>query len=592
MNKKLDRIIILLCFSITIMIGWFMSQEKLWRHLPLFLFLSFWIGFVLLVDVYILKHQNSKKILVLTAFSSLLLSLGYPPYGLTPLLFIGFVPLFYLENYCNKLKINSTFYIYNAFVLWNIYDTYWVANAALIPGIVAIWLNAFFMLVPWYASMKVGKLIPRLRGVAFICFWICLEYLHLNWEISWPWLNLGNAWSAIPSFIQWYEITGTFGGSLWILLVNVLIYSWIVKDYSFSTSTVWNFIKSKRLYLSYLFLLITLPIVISLIRYNTFIANGKYGEVCLVQPNYEPHYEKFVVPEIDQINRLGRLAEIAINKETKFIVFPETSFGDSGGPIRTDKISSDNRIILLYDFIESHFNIPIVMGVTTINYLAEGSAPTPYTRVNPRTKTAYEIGNSAIILKDRSEKVPLYNKSKLVPGAEIFPYSKFLPFLNPIVDILGGSKEGLVRQKERQVFESKGYVIAPVICYESIYGDYMRDYILKGAQAICIMTNDGWWDDTPGYKQHMAYSKLRAIEFRKPVFRSANTGITCFIDSKGDLTKSIGYGVHSAISQGVSFNDEISFYAKYGDFIAVIALVLAILIVLVSLYSSIFQAKS
>lgn len=102
-----------------------------------------------------------------------------------------------------------------------------------------------------------------------------------------------------------------------------------------------------------------------------------------------------------------------------------------------------------------------------------------------------------------------------------------------MVDKLGGSVQGLGRQRERSVFESGSTKIAPVICYESIYGNYIGDYIRNGAEAIFIMTNDGWWDDTPGYHQHLAYGILRAIEFRKPIARSANTGISCFVDAKG-----------------------------------------------------------
>ncbi|MEO6191170.1 MAG: apolipoprotein N-acyltransferase, partial [Saprospiraceae bacterium] len=363
--------------------------------------------------------------------------------------------------------------------------------------------------------------------------------------------------------------------------VNVLFYEWFIKTNSFRNFQIKQFLILRKKQILVLLAVIVLPILISLYRYSTYLPEGKYGEVCLVQPNYEPHYEKFVVPEMDQITRLGRLAELVINKETKFIVFPETSFGDTGdGPLNKDRIGDDNRIILFYDFIETHMNIPIVMGVTTVHILKDSSKHTPFTRINPRTNSAYEIANSAIILKNRTEQIPVYNKSRLVPGAEIFPYRKILPFLKPIVDMLGGSIQGLATQEERSVFESNGYIIAPVICYESIYGNYLRGYIKNGAQAIFVMTNDGWWDDTPGYKQHMAYSKLSAIEFRRPVLRSANTGITCFINSKGDVGKSINYGVHSAINQGITFSTEMTFYSLFGDLIAYAAFITAFILLI------------
>ncbi|MCC6816773.1 MAG: apolipoprotein N-acyltransferase [Saprospiraceae bacterium] len=584
MLKRLNIFLSLVGFLIAGFSAYKMSELKLWSNYPLFLFIGLWIGLVLLYDYFFNNNnQDSNKLLFYSALSGLLLSIGFPPYGLTPLLFIGFVPLFFIQEECDKKGKSSLFYIYNSFVLWNIYTTYWVSNAALLPGVVAIWLNALFMLVPWYLSVWVGRKKPILQSLSFVSFWCCFELLHLHWEISWPWLNLGNAWSALPSWIQWYEYTGTFGGTFWILLLNVFIFSLFFKKNShliqffprlFSTTS-----KKVLLVLSIIFL----PLVFSIIRFYTYVPTGRYGEVCLVQPNYEPHFEKFSVPEIDQITRLGRLAEASMSQQTKFVVFPETCFGDAGGPIRSDKLTIDNRIILLYDFIETHFFVPIVMGLTTINFL-EANSNSKFKRISPKTKQEFEIANSAVMLRDRQEQVKVYNKSKLVPGAEIFPYKDFLPFLSPIVDKLNGSTSGLATQNDRTVFENNGYKIAPVICYESIYGDYMRGYMKNGAQAIFVMTNDGWWDDTPGYKQHMAYSKLRAIEFRKPVVRSANTGISCFIDAKGTVGKALGYNIKSAITQGISFSDETTFYCKYGDLIAYTCLIISILTVLFRTY--------
>ncbi|MEO6190240.1 MAG: hypothetical protein ABIO44_07625, partial [Saprospiraceae bacterium] len=150
MNKKLyNYIVATICFIITGYMASLMSTEKLWSNLPLVLFLSIWIGFVLLVDLKLSSTRNTNNSLILSALSGLLLSLAFPPFGFTPLILFAFIPLFYLQDKKEIDKSHSSFYIYNALVLWNILDTYWVANAAIIPGIVAIWLNSFFMLIPW-----------------------------------------------------------------------------------------------------------------------------------------------------------------------------------------------------------------------------------------------------------------------------------------------------------------------------------------------------------------------------------------------------------------------------------------------------------
>src|SRR5207247_2436074 len=108
---------------------------------------------------------------------------------------------------------------------------------------------------------------------------------------------------------------------------------------------------------------------------------------------------------------------------------------------------------------------------------------------------------------------------------------------------LGGTSGSLGMQKERTVFKTQSTInnpqsaifIAPAICYESIYGDFLSAYIRNGAEFIAVITNDGWWGDTPGYIQHENYARLAAIEFRRDIARSANTGISCFINQKGDI---------------------------------------------------------
>jgi apolipoprotein N-acyltransferase len=83
------------------------------------------------------------------------------------------------------------------------------------------------------------------------------------------------------------------------------------------------------------------------------------------------------------------------------------------------------------------------------------------------------------------------------------------------------------------------------------------------------MTNDGWWDDTPGYHQHLAYGSLRAIETRKPIARSANTAISCFIDIRGDVQQPQKWWDSVAIRQKLITTNALTFYTRHGDYIAI-----------------------
>lgn len=565
-----------------------MSLLPLWGHLPLAVFVLSWGVFLLLLVQLKYKDKASHQLILLSILSGVVLALGFPPLPLTPVLFVGFIPLFILfkKIKTEELNYHSWFFVFNAFVIWNILTTYWVANASFVPGIVAIWLNSFFMTIPWLGAIRIGRRLPKWRWISFIIFWLCFEWIHLNWEMSWPWLTLGNAWAALPQCIQWYEYTGVFGGGVWVLGVNVLLYYLFFDSNHFTFDIIW--IRQKlfsKLGVASLIVLI-LPFIVSMFLWFNFKETGTTVEVGVVQPNYEPHYEKFKIPEDQQLFQIEKLAAAAVTPNTKFVIFPETSFGEVGGVIRKNNINQDPRIIRLFDFMIAHYNVPIVAGITSLNDIPADQLPTKFSRAyrDSDPPQYYEIENAAIILKAKEEPIPLYRKSKLVPGAEIFPYKNILPFLKPLVDQLGGTTAGLATQEKRMVFESNTLKIAPVICYESIYGQFVRDYIKLGAQAIFIMTNDGWWDDTPGYKQHLAFGALRAIEFRKPVIRSANTGISCFINARGQVSHSTKYGKEAGFYANCTFSDAKTIYAYFGDWIAYLALILGAILIIYSFF--------
>jgi apolipoprotein N-acyltransferase len=111
----------------------------------------------------------------------------------------------------------------------------------------------------------------------------------------------------------------------------------------------------------------------------------------------------------------------------------------------------------------------------------------------------------------------------------------------------------------------------------------MTQYIRKGANLIFVITNDGWWGNTPGHRQHFTFSKMRAIETRRSVARSANTGISAFIDQRGDVYQATEYWVPAVIRQTINANDEITFYVKYGDYIARLSAFVAVFLVLIAI---------
>jgi apolipoprotein N-acyltransferase len=566
--------------------SYLMSQQRFWSYLPLGLFLATWTIIVSLSKKLLWSDDSKIKYLIYSTLSAIILSLGFPPLPLAPLMFVAFVPLMIASEKIEKSeRKNRTLiqwtYAYHTFLVWNICTTFWVANSALIPAVAAFTLNSLFMTIPWMAAIWTGRFFNKLRWLSLPVFWMSWEYIHLNWEISWPWLSIGNSFASNVRWIQWYEFTGIFGGALWIWLINVLLFFWIKNRSNISQKS--DFPK-RVLYPIAILCSILIPLLISLYIFHHYEEKGRSKKVLIVQSNYEPHYQKFEVDEDLQFNKCMQLLEPYLADSGQLVIFPETSFGNSL-PFELTALEADNRLHQWREMIVDSNHRSLLSGITAKRQYFPGEVPGPSARESRRRPGHYyEISNAALLALPESS--AYYNKSRLVPGAEIFPYRKILPFLKPIVDMLGGSIEGFARQSQRTVFNEGDCKIAPVICYESIYGEFLAGFIRNGAEAICILTNDGWWDDTPGYKQHLMIGALRAIEFRRDIARAANTGISCTIDQRGIVHHARAYDTEGVVAAEIQLNDEHSLYSFTGDVIAHIAIAASAIFLILCLWKA------
>ncbi len=579
--KKIKLPLLILSAIAAVATGWMMwskwQSEELWGYMPLWFFLSAWGAIALLVS-YRSKTKDADRMLGLACLSALILSLGFPPLPFTTLLFIGFVPLLLAEQSIASAHPERSgrkvfWYAYNTFVFWNIGTTYWVANTAFFAGVFAIWVNSLFMSIPFVLFHLIKKRMPNVAWVSFVSFWLTFEYFHLDHELSWPWLTLGNGLAQYPSWIQWYEFTGVFGGSLWILLTNVLLYK-VVANYYFhkvgiSLKSLWK-----------PFALLLLPLLLSLGIFYTYEEEGTDSEMVVVQPNYEPHYGKDHISDRAKFDRHLELTLESVTPNTQYVIFPESSFERiDEGKLNQAKVLREFRSAL-----EDYPDLKIIFGSGAYRfYTATEPHPPAVREGKSRSGNVFywEAYNAAFQFGMKDDEVQVYHKSKLVPGAEFFPLKNILPFMKPLVDKLGGSVAGFGMQEERSVFSSpEGFDIAPVICYESIYGQYVLGYIRNGADALVIITNDGWWDRTAGHRQHLLFAGLRAIETRRAIARSANTGISGFINQRGEVIAASDYDEPRALNGTIKLNNKITFYTKYGDLIGRVSIFLTALLLL------------
>lgn len=168
----------------------------------------------------------------------------------------------------------------------------------------------------------------------------------------------------------------------------------------------------------------------------------------------------------------------------------------------------------------------------------------------------------------------------MVPGVESLP--TFLNFMAPIFEHFGGTTGGYGRSESAIAFTTpqNPYRSAPIICYESVYGEYVGEYVKQSANILTIMTNDGWWGNTPGHRQHLHYAKLRAIETRKWVARSANTGISAVINPVGEIKVSEPWDQKTTIKYSVPVISGETFYVRWGDYLYKLASAISVLLIL------------
>ena len=418
--------------------------------------------------------------------------------------------------------------------------------------------NSFLMFLVFRVYRRIKTNYGLKTGLlAFIITWLSFEYLHLNWDLTYPWLNLGNGMAAMPQIIQWYELTGTLGGTFWILLVNCLIFFWYLNPIK---STIWKPI-----------LAVVLPIIVSGLFWfqATTDKNAKTYNVVVVQPNIDP-YQKFESSDSRaEVNYFIKMAERKTKPNTEFLLFPETAITEYSEERYINNTISQT---LLREWLQKFPNLTLVAGTNTFRFFDSTNKPATARKNN--SGEYYDVYNATMAINQDGVNA-IYRKSKLVPGVEKMPYPKLFSFLENYSIDLGGISGSLGQDSFARVFYSKNKIgAAPLICYESIFGEYVSTFVQKGAQIIFVLTNDGWWGNTPGYRHHKLYASLRAIENRREVVRCANTGTSCHIDKRGIISGETPWWENVVMNYSVTPETDLTFYSKHGDYLGKIAALL------------------
>ena len=483
----------------------------------------------------------------------------------------GIVPLLCMDRIATLTEKKRVWiYHYSAFVLWNAITTFWVCNATVGGGIFAVLANSLQMSTIFgLFRLSKKKFTGTLPYIFLMVTWIAWERFYFDAEISWPWLVLGNSFARTTWAIQWYEFTGSLGGSLWIWITNLSIFGLLVSLSDGSWST-WNMKAKSAAVIGLAALLIAPPVISGVIgkEYKDSMHAEEMLDVLIVQPNIDP-YNKFQAMTQDQQNAI---LEGMITKELEYrkndstsapllVLTPETFTSD----IIVGQYERSRTWRRFTTLLESYPNVNMLFGASAYDYINSQEAPS-YTARDLGHDLWVESHNSALMI-DGSRRTEIFHKSKLVVAVEHTPYPRFFC---PIDNMLGGVMGRCVGQDEITLLnvkdsEGKRVPIGCAVCYESVYGEYYTDYIRKGARAMTIITNDAWWGDTPGYRQHLSYASLRAIETRRAIARCANTGISAIISPAGEIMQPTPWWEQAVIKGQIPLRDDITFFVSHGD---------------------------
>ena len=525
-------------------------------------------------SLYAKRQHNWYYLTYLSVLSGLFFWLAWPPNLFAPLLFVVLTPLLLIARHieqCNTNYPGKLFYryAYLSVFLWNITTTWWVAHSTVAGTFFMFLFNTFYMSLPLMLFQFTARHLSKPLGyIALIFYWISMESIHLQWQFSFPWLNLGNGFACWPEWVQWYEFTGTSGGTFWILTSNILVFITLTHKEK----------KIKRLFGAIIVCWTTLPILYSYYTYWHYQEHGKEVEVVVMQPNINPYTNElldakkiYTAPE--RVEHFIQLSKDSITEKTQFLVWPETSVydGDAYRVFNEESLHLNPVIRRLVDFKQLYPQLSIVAGLNSV--VCHGNRPITKTAHFNSSYGYYDVFNTALFVDDQG-RLATYHKSRLVPGVERVPYIYNLKIPKILVpDGFSNNIKSLGVQACPSVFFNKeGIGSAPIVCYESIYGDYLTEFIRMGASLIFAIAIDSWWGNTPGYKQHFHYTRLRAIENRRSVARSALKGISAFINQRGDIISTTQYEDTAVLRHVLQANTQLTFYALHSYVFAKVSL--------------------
>lgn len=486
-------------------------------------------------------REYKLKYLVFSVLSGILLALSFQKFNFFILAWVAFIPL--IHCVCKKNSFHSLLYGFITGLTYSLISVHWMfsfllentksfRDSFIISIILWVYMACYFSI--WGFLLSLSKQhINKILLAFFACsIWICLEFLR-NYILSGFPLNLlGYSQASFFQIIQIVDITGVYGISFVIMLVNIMLYFWLKYQ--------------NKKYLIYSILIIFSLLIYGFIRTHQF--NTEYGEkitVGVVQPNIKQYKKWRTHYKISILNVLSKKAKYFEDKKVDMILYPET--------VLPGKIQNDEMIQKLIKDISAYTKLSLIGGKYHDNI---------------------QVYNSIFLVNRQGDIINTYKKNHLVIFGEYIPFKGLLNNLFSKFDLF----DDFTRGTELQVFKFDNYILGINICSENFYPYLSRQLVLKGAQILTTHSNDSWCDGLFYPNQHFIMNVFRAVENRKSLIVAANTGISGVIDSRGKIIKKTKNEEQICFTANVYTNNYITIYDKIGDILVYICLFFTLII--------------
>lgn len=550
----------------------------------------------------LLPRNENLRALLLCLISGVLLGVSFPPFKTWFFVYFGLAILLYIT--LNASRFRKAFArTYVVMLIFNEITLYWISGwhsddtFLKIGGVATVFVHSLFMLIPLLITYGVSRIKKELALALFPFIWVGYEFFDNEWQFAFPWLELGNTETYNLNRIQYIEFTGIHGTTFLICAATVLLYLLISNIYK----KKWKLSSpaSIALYFSILAILL-FPNFYSAsrlsnpdnLKYFNLSDSSKVVNTAIVQTNVDA-FKKWDLKAQDKVvDTYVEWLHNGLKFSPDMLVLHETAtpfyFLEDVNLLKSKRF---------FDLVDSSKTF-LTMGIPHKYYYPDTIPAPPDHRTSEPSKRKFDVFNSAILIEPGKfhKDLTIHKKVKLVPFSERMPYQEKVPFAKKWftwgVGIsgwqLGNDTNVFVLKDKEKNIDTK---FATLICYESVFSDFVTQFTKRGAEYFIIVTNDGWWGNTSGPYQHNQYAVLRAIENRKWIVRCAQTGVSCFIDPLGSMYDEIPYWSTGVVHRNIVGNTERTFFSENGDIIGRVGYYIAALSLLGSIVGYVYRRK-